>query len=71
MARHGAILLFCLATYAVAPVAGFGWLLLIMGLANSAVDQRALRAAYVATFCVVLLYAEIPWASLAVTGLKP
>ena len=71
LARHGAILLFCLATYAVAPVAGFGWLLLIMGLANSAVDQRALRAAYVATFCVVLLYAEIPWASLAVTGLKP
>ncbi len=71
LARHGAILLFCLATYAVAPVAGFGWLLLVMGLANSAVEQRALRAAYVATFCVVLLYAEIPWASLAVTGLKP
>jgi hypothetical protein len=71
LARHGAILLFCLATYALAPVAGFGWLLLVMGLANSAVEQRALRAAYVATFCVVLLYAEIPWASLAVTGLKP
>jgi hypothetical protein len=71
LARHGAILLFCLATYAVAPVAGFGWLLLIMGLANSAVRQRALRAAYVATFGVVLLYSEIPWASLAVTGLKP
>ena len=71
LTRHGAILLFCLATYAVAPVAGFGWLLLVMGLANSAVEQRALRAAYVATFCIVLLYAEIPWASLAVTGLKP
>ena len=34
LARHGAILLFCLATYAFAPVAGFGWLLLVMGLAN-------------------------------------
>ena len=71
LARHGAILVFCLATYAVAPVAGFGWLLLVMGLASSSVEQRTLRAAYVATFCVVLLYAEIPWASLAVTSLKP
>jgi hypothetical protein len=71
LARHGALLLFCLATYAVAPVAGFGWLLLVMGLASSAVEQRTLRAAYVATYCVVLLYAEIPWASLAVAGLTP
>jgi hypothetical protein len=42
-----------------------------MGLASSAVEQRTLRAAYVATYCVVLLYAEIPWASLAVAGLTP
>jgi hypothetical protein len=71
LARHGALLLFCLATYASAPVAGFGWLLLVMGLANSGAEQRALRAAYTGTYCVVLLYAEIPWASLVVAGLKP
>jgi hypothetical protein len=69
-ARHGALLLFCLATYALAPVAGFGWLLLVMGLATSTVDQRRLRAAYVAVFCAVLLYAEIPWASLVVSAVK-
>jgi hypothetical protein len=69
LARHGAVLLFCLATYAFAPVAGFGWLLLVMGLATSAPDQRMIRAAYVGTFCVVLLYAEIPWTSLIVAGL--
>ena len=71
LSRHVAILSFCLATYAFAPVAGFGWLLLVMGLANSAVEQHLLRAAYIGTFCVVLLYAEIPWASLVVAGLKP
>jgi hypothetical protein len=31
--HHGLLLMFCLTTYAFAPVAGFGWLLLIMGLA--------------------------------------
>ena len=62
--RHAALLLFCLATYAFAPVAGFGWLLLVMGLAAAAPDQRRIRAAYVGTFCVVLLYSEIPWARL-------
>jgi hypothetical protein len=69
LARHVALLLFCLATYAFAPVAGFGWLLLVMGLATSDVDQRRVRAAYVCTFCVVLLYAEVPWAALLAAGL--
>jgi len=71
LTRHLAVLLFCLATYAFAPVAGFGWLLLVMGLATTGADQRRIRAAYVGTFCVVLLYAEIPWSSLIVAGLAP
>ena len=29
--RHALLLAFCLVTYAFAPVAGFGWLLLVMG----------------------------------------
>ena len=68
-ARHVAVLLFCVGTYAFAPVAGFGWLLLVLGLATTTSDQRRLRVAYVSTFCIVLLYAEIPWASIVVAGL--
>jgi hypothetical protein len=66
LARHGAVLLFCLATYAFAPVAGFGWLLLVMGLATAPVGHRWLRAAYVGAYCIVLLYAEVPWTTLLV-----
>src|SRR5690606_1322165 len=32
MARHAALLTFCVTTYALAPVAGFGWLIATMGL---------------------------------------
>ncbi len=51
-------------TYALAPVAGFGWLLATMGLAQSRPDQRALRGAYVAVFILILLYTEMPWAAI-------
>jgi hypothetical protein len=66
--QHGLLLAFCLITYAFAPVAGFGWLLLIMGLCLCRPDQRVLRGAYVATFFVVLLVTEVPWASLLLQG---
>ena len=61
-ARHASLLAFCVTTYALAPVAGFGWLLATMGLAQCRPDQRTLRAAYVAVFLLILLYSEIPWA---------
>ena len=54
--------MFCATTYALAPVAGFGWLLATMGLAQCRPDQRTLRGAYVAVFVLILLYTEIPWA---------
>lgn len=66
--RHGAVVLFCVATYALAPVAGFGWLLLAMGLASCEPHERAWRRAYVAVFLLVLLYAEIPWSALVADG---
>ena len=69
VARHGVVLLFCLTTYAFAPVAGFGWLLIVLGLSNCVPGDRWLRALYVATYAMVLLYAEVPWAALALTGL--
>jgi hypothetical protein len=61
MARHAALLMFCVTTYAFAPVAGFGWLLLVMGAVQVLPHQRWLRSAYVAAFVVVLFYAEVPW----------
>jgi hypothetical protein len=48
--------------YALAPVAGFGCLLATMGLAPCRAPGR-LQTAYVVVFILVLLYAEIPWAS--------
>ena len=63
IARHASLLAFCVTTYALAPVAGFGWLLSAMGLAQCRPAQRALRGAYLAAFILVLLYTEIPWAS--------
>ena len=70
LTRHGVILLFCLTTYAFAPVAGFGWLLIVLGLVTCVPGDRWLRVLYVATYAVVLLYAEVPWASLALAGLR-
>ena len=68
LARNGSLIAFCATTCALAPVPGFGWLLLAMGLAQCPVQARRWRAAYVVTFFLVLLYTEIPWARLALGG---
>ena len=52
---------FCSTTYALAPVAGFGWLIAVMGLAQCRPTQRVARAAYIAVFLLILMYAEVPW----------
>ena len=61
LARHAALLTFCATTYALAPVAGFGWLLATMGLAQCRPHQRSLRGAYLVVFVLILMYSEIPW----------
>jgi hypothetical protein len=63
--RHAALLVFCGTTYLFAPVAGFGWLLLAMGVGQLDERQVGLRRAYVAAFLIVIFYGEIPWAELA------
>jgi hypothetical protein len=63
--RHALLLLFCGTTYLFAPVAGFGWLLLAMGVAQLDERQVGLRRTYVAAFLIVIFYGEIPWAELA------
>ena len=62
--RHALLLTFCAVTYAFAPVAGFGWLLLVMGLAQLEPRQTWLGRAYVVAFVVVLFYDAISWADL-------
>ena len=64
LARHAALLAFCVTTYALAPVAGFGWLIASMGLAQVRSDQPWLRGAYLAAFVLVLLYTEVQWTAL-------
>ena len=71
VARHVSLLAFCVTTYALAPVAGFGWLLATMGLAQCRTDQRTLRGAYVAVFVLILLYSEIPWAGVLADWTAP
>ena len=61
---HAVLLTFCLVTYAFAPVAGFGWLLLVMGAAQTDAPDVWQRRAYVAAFLAVLFYTEVPWAGL-------
>jgi hypothetical protein len=64
---HLVLLSFCAVTYAFAPVAGFGWLLLVMGLGQVEAKQIWLARLYQLTFLVVLFYDEVPWAELMLT----
>jgi hypothetical protein len=63
--RHLLLMVFAAATYAAAPVAGFGWLLAAMGLAQCDDAQKGLRLAYVGVFVLVVIYAETPLIHLA------
>jgi hypothetical protein len=58
--RHVLLLGFCVVTYPVAPVAGFGWLLLAVGLAQDTTGRWC--GAYVAAWLIVLAGTELPWA---------
>jgi len=67
--RHVFLLLFCILIYAFAPVAGFAWLLLTMGMALTGNERRWPRVAYLAAWCLVLIYDEVPWSKLLVDWL--
>jgi hypothetical protein len=58
--RDALLLVFCAGTYALAPVAGFGWLLLSMGIAQLDPARRAWRVAYLAVFALVLVETRWP-----------
>jgi hypothetical protein len=59
VARDASLLVFCVGTYAIAPVAGFGWLLVAMGVAQS--SSPGVRWLYLATFALIAFYEEVPW----------
>ncbi len=63
-----ALMAFCVTTYLIAPVPGFGWLLLAMGVAQCPLGARTTRWLYLATFAVVLLHEHIPWLELMRQG---
>ena len=69
--RHLVLLSFCMVTYAFAPVAGFGWLLVVMGLAQVEARQVWIGRLYQLTFLLVLFYDEVPWAELVLHVLQP
>jgi hypothetical protein len=56
--RHALLLLFCATTYAIAPVLGFGWLLLAMGAAQCEPEARRTRLAYLAVFALLIFYSR-------------
>ena len=59
--RHALLLSFCAATYAVAPVVSFGWLLLAMGASQCEAEARRRRLAYLGVFALLIFYARAPW----------
>jgi hypothetical protein len=62
--RHAALMVFCATVYSAAPVAGFGWLLVAMGVAQCSTDEARTRWLYASVYALILVYREIPWALL-------
>ena len=63
--RHGGLMLFCLATFAFAPVPTFGWLVLILGLAQVEPKLPRLRTLYVIVWFLLIFVSQFPWARFA------
>jgi hypothetical protein len=62
--RNVWLLLFLFSTYLLAPVIGFGWVLAIMGIAQTGPEQKRFRALYVLAFLFLQIY-RIPWGQLS------
>lgn len=60
--RDGFLLAFCAVTYPVAPVFGFGWLLLTLGVAQCEPARATTRLAYLGVFVLLILFHDLPWA---------
>ena len=58
--------IFCAVTYPLAPVFGFGWLLLAMGVAQCEEARKKTRLAYLAVFVLLIVLHDLPWADVLV-----
>jgi len=59
--RNVLLLLFAAATYSFATVRGFGWLLMVIGIAQTDPDERRTRIAFLAMIFVIEAYRVVPW----------
>lgn len=50
------LVLFCVTTYSVATVEGFGWLLVAMGVSQSGDGRKAVRFLYIGAFLLIIFY---------------
>ena len=54
--RTGFVLVFVATTYLLAPVLGFGWVVIAMGFAQCPEQHKKLRAAFFVTIALLYLY---------------
>lgn len=64
------LIMFCVTTYAVATVEGFGWLLIAMGIAQTEPDRWKTRIAYIAVYLLIIFYRNVPWIDLLLEHLS-
>jgi hypothetical protein len=50
------LVVFCVTTYSVATVDGFGWLLIAMGVSQSGDGRKAVRFLYIGAFLLIIFY---------------
>jgi hypothetical protein len=50
------LVVFCVTTYSVATVDGFGWLLIAMGVSQSGEGRKAVRFLYIGAFLLIIFY---------------
>lgn len=63
LVRNVLLLVFALSTYSVAPVRGFGWMLMLLGLAQCGERERSFRWAYLAALLAIQVL-TLPWIAL-------
>ncbi|HVY55324.1 MAG TPA: hypothetical protein VHC46_06170 [Thermodesulfobacteriota bacterium] len=54
--RDALLVIFCVTTYSVATVDGFGWLLIALGVSQSEDERNGVRFAYLASFILLIFY---------------
>ena len=64
--RNVLLLIFVLSTYAIAPVIGFAWLLLLMGFAQALPNEAFSKTSYLVVLVVTQIFL-IPWGQLLTT----